>query len=146
MLPNAGATTEVEVFTPEIRAGPESARGGADQRRDGLTRYSSARRAVFDDSNFQKIFYLGRFLSDPTSQDGFANGKAIMTNDQQLELGFGGGKPETRKARRENRLARAAWWFNKMRTVVNNAMDWPPAGPPRPQQTWLPGAYRQVRI
>ena len=69
-----------------------------------------------------------------------------MTTDQQLELGLGGGKPATRIARRENRLARAAWWFNKMRAVVNGAMDWPPAGHPRPQQEWLPGAHRQVRI
>jgi hypothetical protein len=69
-----------------------------------------------------------------------------MTTDQQLELGLGGGKPATRIARRENRMARAAWWFNKMRAVVNGAMDWPPAGQPPPQQGWLPGAYRQVRI
>ncbi len=69
-----------------------------------------------------------------------------MTTDQQLELGLGGGKPVMRIARREKRMARAAWWFNKMRAVVNGAMDWPPAGHPRPQQEWLPGAYRQVRI
>jgi hypothetical protein len=63
-----------------------------------------------------------------------------------MELGFSGVKPATRIARRENHLARAAWWFNKMRAVVNGAMDWPPAGQPPPQQGWLPGAYRQVRI
>lgn len=69
-----------------------------------------------------------------------------MTTNQQLELGFSGGKPAGRIARRENRMARAAWWFNKMRAVVNGAMDWPSAGQPRPQQAWLPGAYRQVQI
>ena len=69
-----------------------------------------------------------------------------MTTDQQLELGFAAGKPAWRMAPRENRMARAAWWFNKMRAVVNDAIDWPPAGQSRPQQDWLPGAGRQVRI
>ena len=67
-------------------------------------------------------------------------------NDQQLELGLNGALRTPRLARREQRLARAAWWFNKMRAVVNGAMDWPPTDAPRPQQTFLPGAYRQVRI
>jgi hypothetical protein len=67
-------------------------------------------------------------------------------NDQQLELGFNSAQRATRIARREQRLARAAWWFNKMRAAVNGAMDWPPNDAPRPQQTFLPGAYRQVRI
>ena len=69
-----------------------------------------------------------------------------MTTDQQLELGFSGGKPARRIARRENRMARAAWWFGKMREVVNGAMEWPPSGQPRPEQTFLPGAYRQVEV
>lgn len=69
-----------------------------------------------------------------------------MTKAQQLELGFSGGKPATRITRREKRMARAAWWFDKMRAVVNGAMDWPPAGSARPQQDWLPGGYRQVGI
>jgi hypothetical protein len=43
-------------------------------------------------------------------------------------------------------MARATWWFNKMREVVNGTMDWPPTDAPRPEQTFLPGAYRQVRI
>lgn len=67
-------------------------------------------------------------------------------NDQQLELGLPGTPRAPRAARREQRLARAAWWFNKMRAVVNGAMDWPPTDAPRPQQAFLPGAYRQVRI
>ena len=67
-------------------------------------------------------------------------------NRGQLELGLNGVKRTTRIARRENRMARAAWWFGKMREVVNDAMDWPDAGQPRPEQTLLPGAYRQVRV
>jgi hypothetical protein len=72
--------------------------------------------------------------------------KTNNNNSGQLELGFNGVKRPTRVARRENRMARAAWWFGKMREVVNGAMDWPAAGQPRPEQTLLPGAYRQVRV
>ena len=67
-------------------------------------------------------------------------------NDQQLELGLHGAPRAPHLARREKRVARAAWWFNKMRAAVNGAMDWPPTGAARPEQTILPGAYRQVRI
>ena len=64
----------------------------------------------------------------------------------QLELGLQGARRVSRSARRENRMARAAWWFGKMRDVVNNAMDWPEAGQPRPEQTLLPGTYRHVQV
>lgn len=70
---------------------------------------------------------------------------ADQTNEQ-LELGLNAGQRAARIARRENRMARATWWFNKMREVVNGTMDWPPTDAPRPEQTFLPGAYRQVRI
>lgn len=69
-----------------------------------------------------------------------------LTNDQQLELGLSGAPRGTRLARRERRMTRAAWWFNKMRAVVNAATECPSATAPRPEQTFLPGAYRQVRI
>jgi len=71
-----------------------------------------------------------------------------MNNDNsgQLELGLQGGRRVTRIARRENRMARAAWWFGKMREVVNGAVDWPQNSQPRPEQTLLPGAYRQARV
>ena len=69
-----------------------------------------------------------------------------LTNDQQLELGLNGATRGTRLARRERRLARAAWWFSKMRAVVNNAVACPSASAPRPEQTFLPGAYRQIRL
>jgi len=67
-------------------------------------------------------------------------------NNGQLELGLHGVPRAPRIARRENRLARAAWWFGKMREAVNGAMDWSSASPSRPEQTYLPGAYRQVRV
>ncbi|MGC3956717.1 MAG: hypothetical protein QM813_01750 [Verrucomicrobiota bacterium] len=69
-----------------------------------------------------------------------------LTNDQQLELGFSGAPRGIRFARRERRLARAAWWFNKMREVVNAATVCPSQDAPRPEQTMLPGAYRQIRL
>ena len=68
-----------------------------------------------------------------------------LTNDQQLELGLSGAPRGTRLARRERRLARAAWWFNKMRAVVNAATECP-AATARPEQTFLPGTYRQIKF
>lgn len=68
-----------------------------------------------------------------------------LTDDQQLELGLSGAPRGSRLARRERRLARAAWWFDKMRAVVNAAAC-PSSPAPRPEQTFLPGAYRQIRF
>ena len=33
---------------------------------------------------------------------------------------------------------RAQWWFRKMRQVVDSALDWQPARPPRPEQIIFP--------
>ena len=83
-----------------------------------------------------------------------------MTNvtDGQMELGFNGFKPQMRAARgharpgrgcsgaarREGRIARAGWWFARMRDIVEQAMDIP--GQPRPEQIWIPGATREVKV
>lgn len=69
-----------------------------------------------------------------------------LTNDEQLELGLSSASRNSRLARRERRLARAAWWFNKMRAVVDAAVPCSSARLPRPEQTLLPGAYRQIRL
>jgi hypothetical protein len=71
-----------------------------------------------------------------------------MTNatDNQLELGFGGVQPRPNVARREGRIARAGWWFSQMRDIVGRAMDWEAAGEPRPEQIWIPGANREVKV
>ena len=70
-----------------------------------------------------------------------------MTTNEQLELGFNGLPPQTNNtARREGRIARANWWFAKMREAVENAMDWQTANEPRPQQIWMPGANREVKL
>jgi hypothetical protein len=75
---------------------------------------------------------------------------SIMTINQatseQLELGFNGQLPPVQTTRREGRIARANWWFAKMRATVESAMDWQNAGEPRPEQIWMPGANREVKI
>jgi hypothetical protein len=69
-----------------------------------------------------------------------------MTTNEQLELGFNGLKPRAHAARREGRIARANWWFAKMRTAVANAIDWRTVNEPRAEQTWMPGTQREVKV
>ena len=71
-----------------------------------------------------------------------------MTNatDNQLELGF---NPDTQcrganPARHGGRIARAGWWFAQMRDIVERAME--ATGDPRPEQIWIPGATREVKV
>jgi hypothetical protein len=65
-----------------------------------------------------------------------------MTN-QQMELSLGGAaavgfvRYATRVPCRSRRSTRAAWWFERMRRMVECATDWTPAPAPRPEQTWL---------
>jgi len=68
-----------------------------------------------------------------------------MTNEQ-MELGLGGVKFVTPPSRRAGRIQRAAWWFAQMRQIVDRAVDWQPAGEPRPEQIWLSGTHRQARV
>ena len=69
-----------------------------------------------------------------------------MTNatDNQLELGFTGIRPRPNAVRLEGRIARAGWWFTQMRDIVERAME--TAGEPRPEQIWIPGATREVKV
>jgi hypothetical protein len=69
----------------------------------------------------------------------------INATDTQLELGFNG-VARANLSRREGRIARANWWFSKMRETVANAMDWQAVGEPRPEQIWMPGAHREVKV
>lgn len=69
-----------------------------------------------------------------------------MTTTQQLELGFNGTQTRIFGRRREQRMARAKWWFAQMRAAVENAMDWQDESCPRPEQTWIPGANRHVKL
>ena len=69
-----------------------------------------------------------------------------MTTNEQLELGFNGTQARIFGRKRETRVARAQWWFAKMRAAVGSAMDWPVAGQPRPEQIWMAGANRQLEV
>ena len=42
-----------------------------------------------------------------------------------------------RSFRRQRRIPSAHWWFDQMRKAVDDAMDWQPAPPARPEQTSL---------
>jgi hypothetical protein len=74
--------------------------------------------------------------------------RRIMTTNEQLELGFNpdiqcrGANP----ARRGGRIARAGWWFMQMREIVERAMDWQSAGQSPPEQIWIPGTSREVKV
>jgi len=67
-----------------------------------------------------------------------------MTTINQLELGFNGTQSRIHGRRRETRVARARWWFAKMRAAVENA--WQEQAPPRPEQISLAGLTREVNI
>ncbi len=69
-----------------------------------------------------------------------------MTTDKQLELGFNGTSARIFGRRREDRAARAQWWFAQMREAVANAMDWSAQTESRPEQMWMPGANRSLKV
>ncbi len=62
----------------------------------------------------------------------------------QLEMNLGSGRGCHNGARHHRRQGRAHWWFERMRQVVDRAIDWEPAPPPRPEQIWVPNAHRQA--
>ena len=68
-----------------------------------------------------------------------------MTTNNQLELGFNGTQCRIHGRKRETRMARGQWWFNRMREVVNQAMDLDAGGQMHAEQTWMPGANRQFK-
>ena len=61
--------------------------------------------------------------------------------DRQMEMSFVTTPRCTE--RRQRRLGRAHWWFQRMRQLVDRATDWEPAPPPRPEQIWFAGTVRQ---
>jgi len=73
--------------------------------------------------------------------------RQIMTINEQLELGF---NPNSCRganvARHKGRIARAGWWFMQMREIVERAMDWQSAGQSPPEQIWIPGTIREVKV
>ena len=57
--------------------------------------------------------------------------------DTQMELGFKNSRCPLPLSRRQQRLSRASWWFNRMRKVVDRAFDWKVTPAARPEQIWL---------
>ena len=70
----------------------------------------------------------------------------MNATDKQLELGFNGMQIRAGGGRRERRVVRAKWWFAKMREAVAGAMDWQAAAQPRPEQIWMNGANRELKV
>jgi hypothetical protein len=65
-----------------------------------------------------------------------------MTTNNQLELGFNATQSRIHGRRREQRVARAKWWFAKMREAVENA--WQEQAQPRPEQILIAGVNRKL--
>jgi hypothetical protein len=64
----------------------------------------------------------------------------MSMNKLQLEMSFDG-STRFHPRIRHRRQSRAQWWFSQMRRVVDQALDWRPAPPPRPEQTYLTLAH-----
>jgi hypothetical protein len=65
---------------------------------------------------------------------GDAHGDLIIS---QLNLAVALRPTNRRRIRRPVSRLRAAYWFDRMRKVVNAARDWQPSPAPRPQQTYI---------
>jgi hypothetical protein len=52
--------------------------------------------------------------------------------DRQMELRIAKSTRSQSPVRRGRPAPRARWWFARMRQVVDNAIDWPPAMPSDP--------------
>ena len=63
----------------------------------------------------------------------------------QMELSFGTARAVYSVNRRQQRLNRAAWWFERMRQIVDRAFEWQPEPAGRPEQIWLAEAKPGVR-
>ena len=85
-------------------------------------------------------------MSNPLCESGVVIETKIMTTNQQLELGFNGTQARIFGRRRETRVARAHWWFARMREAVASAVDWQAQGRPHPEQILFPGANREVEV
>jgi hypothetical protein len=99
-------------------------------------------------ASYFKIFSVGQGLSNLVCESGVVIETTIMTTmttNDQLELGFNATQSRIYGRRRETRVARAQWWFAKMRETVANAVDWRTPDP-RSEQILFPGANREVQI
>jgi hypothetical protein len=65
------------------------------------------------------------------------NKTSTLIHKEQIELSFDASCRFQPVIRRQRRPGRAQWWFQQMRAVVDRALDWQPAPPPRPEQIYL---------
>jgi hypothetical protein len=70
----------------------------------------------------------------------------MNATNEQLELGFNPGKTHRGASAGKGRVARANWWFSQMREAVGRAMDWSAVAEARPEQIWMPGAHRELKV
>ena len=61
----------------------------------------------------------------------------MTMNKEQLEMSFNAYIRCRQEVRGRQRRSRAQWWFNRMRAVVDNALDRTVSPPPRPEQRYL---------
>ena len=61
----------------------------------------------------------------------------MTMNKEQLEMSFNASIRCRQAVPSRPRRSRAQWWFNRMRAVVDNALDRTPAPSPRPEQRYL---------
>jgi len=61
----------------------------------------------------------------------------MIMNKEQLEMSFNASIRCRQAARGRQGRSAAQWWFNRMRAVVDNALDRTPAPSPRPEQRYL---------
>jgi hypothetical protein len=75
---------------------------------------------------------------ETTAANEMQNAECRMQNGQQLALSFSGFPPLRPGYRQQQKLrAQAKGWFDTMRRIVDNAVEWKPIPPARPQQTAL---------
>jgi len=76
---------------------------------------------------------VGRYPSKDT-------GCSLAAAEPQLELAFATGPISRGPGRRRPGQSGAAWWFQRMRQLVDCAHNWQPAPPPSRRQRPLLGA------
>ena len=73
-----------------------------------------------------------------TPEDRMGGEMKQITNKQQLEITLPTAACRRPGNYRQRRVSRARWWFNQMRRVVDEAIEWAPAPAARPEQPQLP--------
>ena len=64
-----------------------------------------------------------------------------LSSIEQMELGINRAQVGASTRRRQQRLVRARWWFNRMRDVVDQAIDWSANSPKNSEQILLPDIH-----